>query len=100
MSSKENSDRPDYTPQIRQEVEETVKNLLLRYSGYGQFSRKPEYVELGYLVATHAGKDVFKEGDRVLGIPVKIGRNDPRRLALFPIIERANRASEFIKEIW
>jgi hypothetical protein len=96
MSSTEtNSDRPDYTPQIKREVEETVKNLLLRYSGYGEFSNEPEYLELGYLVAHHAGKEIFKTGDLVLGLPVRISRSNTRSLALYPEVFLGNYEREY-----
>lgn len=70
----------DYAPTIRAEIEEAVARLKRRLEGttsdgigYVDGEVKAQYVELGWQVNTHKGRDVYREGETICGLPVSIG---------------------------
>jgi hypothetical protein len=76
-----------YEAQIRAEIEREVgvlvDRLKRRYSAdYMPVEPiEPDYVEIGYAINLHRGKELFREGDRIGGVPVRIIRYNPRLIA-------------------
>lgn len=90
MSAAESS-QPDYSAQIKQEIEREVRALVGCLSedipkGWRLdqgVALKPEVVELGSTLTLHRGKVLYSTGDTIAGIPVKVVHYPPRTISVY-----------------
>lgn len=67
----------DHVPVIRAQIARDIAALKREFR-----SAEPEYVTVGYLIATHRGQDIVKEGELIEGLPVRIDRVQMRTLSV------------------
>lgn len=90
-----NTNVTDYSSAIRAEIERDVSRLIERcWNQIKQFeaddwwlnqdrgSIVPVVVWIGALVNTHHGKDLYKDGDKICGVPVRIDRSYVRTITV------------------
>lgn len=72
---------PDYADTIRSEIARDVLKLIERVANWsppGGWERVDDdedgftYIELGYMVNLHRGRDLYCEGDLIEGLPVRL----------------------------
>ena len=71
-------DLSDHTATIRAQIETDVRKLLALLG-----SQRPERVALGCLVNAHRGRDVFKTGETVCGLPFTVDRSNIRSITVW-----------------
>lgn len=95
-------DACDHSAAIKAEIEAAVRALVARVSGYRPSGEEweptedivPQRVELGYTVAMHRGRDLYRDGDTIAGLPVVIDRYASRSIAVYA------GEVEFEREVW
>lgn len=71
----------DYTPVIRAQITREVIQLISRFRTNHRI--EPEYVDLGYLMNSHKGREVFERSETIAGLPIKGDPYDgPRSVAV------------------
>lgn len=88
MGATINTNVTDYSSAIKAEIERDVSRLIDQcWDQIKQFeaddwwldedrnSIEAKVVRLGALVNTHHGKDLYQDGDRICGVPVRIDRD-------------------------
>ena len=71
----------DYSATIRAEIEGEVARMLESFHRSRRCDpsmRPARYVVLGYTVAAHRGRILYRDGDIIHGLPVKINRSASR----------------------
>ena len=63
---------PDYSFTIRAQIEREVRSLTPRWGAHT--------VDLGYMVNSHHGMALYKDGDTIAGVRVRINTQDRRTI--------------------
>ncbi len=94
---------PEYSSQIRREIERDVARLIEAVKGYSpeggwetvyDNQPVPEYILLGYMINMHRGYSLYEEGDLIHGLPVRIVHYTPRTISV------CADEIEFEREVW
>ncbi len=79
----------DYSSVIRKEIEDAVKELIFAVENFAWGDEwEPanpivaDYIELGYIVNLHKGKDLYKNDDLICGLPVTISSENIRSITV------------------